>query len=46
MEIKCDEAIGCKICGKCMYRIFVEHIQEHLEKEKQERLTRATMGER
>ena len=22
--------VGCKICEKSIYRIFVEHIQEHL----------------
>lgn len=26
--------VGCKICEKSIYRIFVEHIQEHLEKER------------
>ena len=25
--------VGCKICEKSIYRIFVEHIQEHLDKE-------------
>ena len=23
--------VGCKICEKSIYRVFVEHIQEHLE---------------
>ncbi len=22
--------VGCKICNKSIYRIFVEHIEEHL----------------
>ena len=25
--------VGCKICNKSIYRIFVEHIQEHLDYE-------------
>lgn len=35
MKIECDLSVGCKICGKCIYRIFVEHIQEHLEEEEE-----------
>jgi len=27
--------IGCKICEKSSYRIFVEHIRQHLEEEEQ-----------
>jgi len=26
-----DDEVGCKICEKSIYRIFVEHIQEHLD---------------
>ena len=29
-----DGEVGCKICEKSIYRIFVEHIQEHLDQEK------------
>jgi len=30
--------VGCKICEKSIYRIFVEHIQNHLDKEKNENM--------
>lgn len=26
-----EREVGCKICEKSIYRIFVEHIQEHLD---------------
>ena len=26
-----DGEVGCKICDKSIYRIFVDHIQKHLE---------------
>jgi len=26
--------VGCKICNKTIYRIFVEHLEEHLKPEK------------
>jgi hypothetical protein len=28
-----EHEVGCKICEKSIYRIFVEHIQAHLEYE-------------
>ncbi len=28
--------VGCKICEKSIYRIFVEHVQEHLDQPKKE----------
>ncbi|KKN77152.1 hypothetical protein LCGC14_0363490 [marine sediment metagenome] len=27
-----DGEVGCKICNKSIYRIFVEHVQGHLDK--------------
>ena len=26
-----DNSVGCKICNKTIEKIFVEHIQQHLE---------------
>jgi len=26
-----EREVGCKICEKSIYRIFVEHIQKHLD---------------
>lgn len=25
--------VGCKVCNKSIYRIFVEHIQKHLDEQ-------------
>lgn len=35
VKVSCADAVGCKICGMCIYRIFVEHIQHHLADERE-----------
>ena len=32
--------VMCKICDKSIYRIFVEHIEEHLREMEEERVVR------
>lgn len=36
-HIGCPDVVGCKICNRCIYQIFYDHIQGELDQRNKER---------